>query len=138
LAVESFEAALREWAQAVVKEAGRGGLQGVAMDGKVRRGSAHGELPGVHLLALLAHELGLSLKHGEVPVTTNEHKTRLRLLEGVNLTNQVITADAAFMQRAVCQMIIQAQGHYRIVLKANPADLCQTGQDWFEPFPPTG
>jgi hypothetical protein len=106
------------------------------MDGKVLKGSANGELPGVHLLALLAHELGLSLKPGEVPNSTNEHKASLLRLEGLSLTNQVITGDAAFMQRDVCPMIIRAQGHYRIVLKDNQPDLRQSVQDWFEPFPP--
>lgn len=137
LDVESFEEALSAWGQAILKEHGRGGLSALAMDGKVLKGSAAGELPGVHLLAVLSHELGLSLKQGEVPSTTNEHKASLRLLEGLNLTNQVITADAAFMQRDVCQMIIRAQGHYLIVLKDNQPDLRQTVQDWFEPFPPT-
>src|SRR5579859_55873 len=61
LDVESFEAALSEWGQAILKEQGDSALQGIAMDGKVLKGSAVGDLPGVHLLALLAHELGLSL-----------------------------------------------------------------------------
>lgn len=137
LDVESFEAALSAWGKDILKEQGKVGLQGLAMDGKVLKGSAVGELPGVHLLALLAHELGLSLAQGEVPHTTNEHKASLKLLDGLSLTNQVITADAAFMQRDVCQMIIRAQGHYLIVLKDNQADLRQTVQDWFEPFPPS-
>jgi hypothetical protein len=137
LEVESFEGVLSEWAQEVLKEEGSGGLQGLAMDGKVLKGSAQGELPGVHVLALLAHELGMTLKQGQVPMSTNEHKASLVLLEGLNLTNQFITADAAFIQRDVCQMIIRAQGHYLIVLKDNQADLRQTVQDWFEPFPPT-
>lgn len=137
LDVESFEAALSEWVQGVREQASGEGWQGLAMDGKVVRGSAHGGLPGVHVLALLAHDLGIPLKQGEVPVTTNEHKASLTLLEGMNLTNQVITADAAFMQRDVCQLILRGHGHYLIVLKDNQADLRQTVQDWFEPFPPT-
>jgi hypothetical protein len=112
-----------------LKEKGSGGLQGLAMDGKVLKGSAQGELPGVHVLPLLAHGLGMTLKQGEVPMSTNEHKASLVLLEGLNLTNQVITADAAYMQRDGCQMIIRAQGHYLIVLKDNRADLRQTVQD---------
>lgn len=138
LDIESFERALSVWGQALLKARGTGGLHALALDGKVLKGSAQGELPGVHLLALLAHELGLSLKQGEVPRTTNEHKASLQLWEGLSLTNQVITADAAFMQRDVCQMIIRAQGHYLIVLKDNQPDLRQTVQDWFEPFPPSG
>lgn len=72
------------------------------------------------------------------PFTQLIVQSRLQLWEGLSLTNQVITADAAFMQRDVCQMIIRAQGHYLIVLKDNQPDLRQTVQDWFEPFPPSG
>jgi DDE_Tnp_1-associated/Transposase DDE domain len=137
LDVDSFERALSGWSEQVLKGQGQPGLQGVALDGKVLKGSRQGELPGVHLLAALAHQLGITLDQAEVPATTNEHKASIPLLERLNLTNRVVTGDAAFMQREVCQLIIQSQGHYLIVLKDNQADLRQTVTDWFEPFPPT-
>ncbi len=94
-------------------------------------------LAGVHLLAALAHQLGLMLVQVAVAPTTNEHKASLPLLAGLRLTNRVLTA-AAFMQREVCQFIVHQQGHSLIVLKDNQPDLRQTVQDGFEPFPPTG
>lgn len=115
-----------------------GKLQGIALDGKILRGSRDGALPGVHLLAALAHQVGLTLAQVSVPPTTNEHKASLPLLSGLNLTNRVLTADAAFMQREICQFIVHQQGHYLIILKDNQPDLRQTVVDWFEPFPPTG
>lgn len=36
----------------------------------------------------------------------------------------------------MCQLILQSQGHYLIVLKDNQVGLRQTVTDWFEPFPP--
>jgi hypothetical protein len=139
LNVASFERVLLGWVEEVLKEQGQAGvLQGVALDGKVLRGSRDGALPGVHLLAALAHQLGLTLAQVAVPPTTNEHKASLPLLAGLRLTNRVLTADAAFMQREVCQFIVHQQGHYLIVLKDNQPDLRQTVADWFEPFPPTG
>ena len=139
LAVEAFDAALFGWAQEALKKAGQGSrLQELAMDGKVLRGSRQGNLPGTHLLSIVAQELGITLAQGEVSATTNEAKAALPLLEGVSLTNRVVTGDAAFMQREVCALIIRQQGHYLIVLKDNQPDLRQTVQDWFEPFPPSG
>jgi hypothetical protein len=139
LKVDSFERVLQGWAAEVLREQGQvGTLQGIALDGKVLRGSRDGVLPGVHLLAALAHQLGLTLAQGAVAPTTNEHKASLPLLAGLSLTNRVVTVDAAFMQREVCQLIIHRQGHYLIVLKDNQPDLPQTVEDWFEPFPPTG
>lgn len=137
LDVRSFERALSGWSELVVKALGQGGLQGIALDGKVLKGSRQDELPGVHLLAALAHQLGITLDQTEVPTTTNEHKASIPLLERLSLTNRVVTGDAAFMQRDVCQLIIQSQGHSLIVLKDNQPDLRQTVTDWFEPFPPT-
>jgi hypothetical protein len=137
LDVTSFEQALSGWSEAVLSAQGQGRLQGIAIDGKVLKGSRQGELPGVRLLAALAHQLGITLDQIHVPSTTNEHKASLPLLERLTLTNRVVTGDAAFMQREVCQLIMQSQGHYLIVLKDNQADLRQTVTDWFEPFPPT-
>lgn len=112
-------------------------LEELAMDGKVLRGSRQGELPGVHLLSVVAQELGITLAQGEVPPTSNEAKAVLPLLEGLKLTNRVLTGDAAFMQREVCSLISKQQGHYLGVLKDNQPDLRQTVQDWFEPVPPS-
>jgi hypothetical protein len=132
LKVEAFEAALFGWAEAVLKaQAGPGGWPGLALDGKVLRGSRQGALPGEHVLSIVAQELGISLAQGDVPATTHEAKACLPLLEGLSLTNRVVTGDAAFMQREVCQLIIKQQGHYLIMLKDNQPELHQTVQDWF-------
>ena len=136
LAVSSFERALSGWRALVLKSQGQSGLQGIALAGKVLKGRRQGELPGVHLLAALAHQLGITLDQTELPTTTHEHKASLPLLERLSLTNRVVTGDAAFMQRDGCQLIIQSQGHSLSVLKDTQADLRQTVTDWFEPFPP--
>jgi len=138
LDVEAFERALFGWARDVLKEqTKRQDWPGWARDGKVLRGSRQGTLPDVHLLSMVAQELGITLAQAAVPPTTNEAKACLPLLDERCLTNWVVTGDAAFMQREVCQLIIKQQGHYLIVLKANQPELHQTVQDWFEPFPPT-
>lgn len=134
----AFEAALFAWAQAVLKDQpGRADWEGLALDGKVLRGSRQGAIPGEHILSVVAQELGITLGQAAVPPTTNEAKACVPLLTGLNLTNWVVTGDAAFMQREVCQLIIKQQGHSLIVLKDNQPDLHQTVQDWFEPFPPS-
>jgi len=137
LNVDAFECALFGWAQEVLKaQSGGADWEGLALDGKVLRGSRAGRLPGEHLLSVVAQELGITLAQADVPPSTNEAKACLPLLAGLNLTNRVVTGDAAFMQREVCQLIIKQQGHYLIVLKDNQPELHQTVQDWFEPFPP--
>ncbi len=135
---EQFERVLAGWAKEVVAAHGLSGeYLAVALDGKVLKGSRQGDLPGMKLVSLLAHELGLVLDQAVVPVETNEHKASLPLLERFTLTNRLVTADAAFMQRDVCTLIRQRHGQYLIVLKENQPELLQDVRDWFEPFPPS-
>jgi len=137
LNVEAFEGVLFGWAQEVLKaQSGGAAWEGLALDGKVLRGSRVGTLPGEHLLSVVAQELGITLAQADVPPSTNEAKACLPLLAGLNLTNRVVTGDAAFMQREVRQLIIKQQGHYLIVLKDNQPELHQTVQDWFAAHSP--
>jgi predicted transposase YbfD/YdcC len=140
LDITSFERALSSWAVGVVAQQRaqrpRSGYRGLALDGKVLKGSRQGELPGVHVLAALAHDVGMALDQEQVKAETNEHKASLPLLARLTLTDQVVTADAAFMQRDVCCLITQRRGHYLIVLKDNQPQLRQDVLDWFAPFPP--
>jgi hypothetical protein len=107
------------------------------MDGKTARGSFDGLEKAVHLLSLVAHESGLTLAQAEVPQggadKTNEHKTALRLLEGLVLEGRLITGDAMFCQRDLSQQIVQAQGHYMWVVKENQPTLLADIQAAFAP-----
>jgi len=47
-----------------------------------------------------------------------------------------VTGDAAFMQRAVGQLILKPQGHSLSGLKTHQPERHQTVQAWFEPVPP--
>ena len=81
----------------------------------------------VHLLSPLVHESGLTLAQTAVPNggenKTKEHKTALRLLEGMVLEGQLITGDAMFCQRDLSQQVIDAQGHYLWFVKENQPKL---------------
>ena len=76
-------------------------LEAVALDGKTARGSFDGLEKAVHLLSLMAHESGLTLTQMAVPNgvegKTNEHKTALRLLDGMTLdrTSSPVTPSSA-------------------------------------------
>ena len=72
---EAFEEALFTWAQDVLTpQAGLQAWQGLALDGKVLRGSRAGALPGEHLLSVVAQEVGITLAQGDAPPSTNEAK----------------------------------------------------------------
>jgi len=126
----ALEAALTRWAEALLgrSPATDGAMpQALALDGKTARGSFDGLEKAVHLLSLVAHESGLTITQAEVPQggadKTNEHKTALRLLEGLVLKGHLITGDAIFCQRDLSRQILQAGGHYLWVVKENQPTL---------------
>ena len=57
---------------------------------------------------------------------TNEAKAALELLRTLVLKGRVITGDAMFCQREVCQQIVDSGGHYFIVVKENQPTLQET------------
>jgi hypothetical protein len=140
LDVTAFEAALTRWAEANLgrpippEPAPR---EAFALDGKSARGSFDGLERAVHLLSLMAHESGLTLAQTAVPHgaedKTNEHKTALGLLDGVDLKGRVVTGDAIFCQRDLSQQVIDAQGHFLWFVKENQPTLLHDIEAAFAP-----
>lgn len=127
LDVAAVEQALRTW----LLTRGAGG-EHLAMDGKTARGSADGEVPGVHLLAAFATADAAVLGQLAVARTTNEHKAALRLLGVLSLAGKVVTADAMFTHREVCQAITGAGGDYVLAVKDNQETLREDIRAVFE------
>jgi len=94
-------------------------LDAVAMDGKTLCGTLQPHARAVHLLALLDQRTGCVLSQSRVDAKTNEHKEALALLKTLVLEGRVITGDAMFCQREVCQEIRDRGGHYFFVVKDN-------------------
>jgi len=68
---------------------------------------------------------------------SNEAKTALELLKGLVLQGRVITGDAMFCNREVCQTIIDSGGDYFVVVKNNqPTLLGDIAAIFSQPFPP--
>ena len=103
---EAFEALLKQWLGERGLEAG----EALAIDGKRLRG-IHGEqLPGVHLVAAYAHQSGIVLGQQAVAHKKNELEAVYQLLSRLDLKDRVVTGDAQFTQRKVCQRIVAKGG----------------------------
>lgn len=98
-------------------------LQAVAMDGKTLRGSLAKHQRAIHLLSLLDQRTGYTLSQSSVDGKTNEHKAALELLKTMVLKGRVVTGDAMFCQRDLCQQIIDQGGHYFFEVKDNQPNL---------------
>jgi predicted transposase YbfD/YdcC len=107
----------------------------VAVDGKTLRGSGHHHTAVVHLLAAMDHTSHAVLGQTDVEHTTNEI-TRFRpLLDGLDLTATVVTADALHTQREHGHWLVGVkQAAYLLIVKANQPSLYRqlSALPWYE------
>lgn len=122
LDVAAFEAALSQW---IVPRLPPEAARVIALDGKAARGSKDGEAPGHHLVAAYAADVRAVLAQIRVDAKTNEHKAALELLGvlPVPIKGRIITGDAAFCQRDLCEVIVDAGGDYVFFAKENQPGL---------------
>jgi predicted transposase YbfD/YdcC len=129
LDVDAVERALAEWA----KEALPDGVA-VAIDGKTLRGSRHADYPAVHLLCAYCDAVSGVL--GQTPVETNKENeitAAAELLKGVPMKGRVITGDAMFAQKSVCQAVLDGGGDYLVTVKDNQPSLREAIDNAFAP-----
>jgi len=111
----------------------------VAIDGKTLRGSQGHQLPGVHLLAAFCRDVEAVIAQLSVPGKTNEHKTALELLKLIPLKGTLITGDAAFTQRDLCEAVVTGGRDYFLTVKDNRPTLEAEIRAAFGPaFSPSG
>ena len=103
----------------------------------VARPAGHDGSAGVHLVAAFASRLGGVIGQLQVAPDGNEITAALALLKGLPLEGALVTGDAAFCQRAICQSIRDQQGDYLFAVKANqPALMADLAVAFGDPFPP--
>jgi predicted transposase YbfD/YdcC len=112
----------------------------IAIDGKRLRGSAaagHDGSAGVHLVAAFASRLGAVIGQLRVAPGANEITAALALLTSLPLEGAIVTGDAAFCQRAICQSIRDQGGDYLFTIKANqPRLMADIAVAFGDAFPP--
>lgn len=114
----------RALAQAAPAPTGRGS-QGIAIDGKAQRGRLQYASSGcpVHALSAVLHGTGLVL--AQEPITAGDDKAEAELtvapelLARLDWTGRVLTGDALFCQRDLCQQVLAAGGDYLLLVKDN-------------------
>jgi predicted transposase YbfD/YdcC len=106
----------------------------VTLDGKVLRGTIPpGETEGLHLLAAYVPQEGVVLMQVEVERGTNEITAATQLLEAIDLRESVVTGDAIFTQRDLCEQIVLAGGDYVLPVKENQSTLRRAIAEIFMP-----
>ena len=102
---------------------GPGARRVIAVDGKTLRGSGHGEQDSRHLLAAFDHAHGVVLGQVDVDTKTNEIPMFTALLDRVDITDAIITADALHAQRFHAKYLHRRGAHYLLIVKRNQPGL---------------
>src|SRR5574341_1391555 len=104
----AFDRAIGAW---LATQPGRPGLagKGIAVDGKTLRGAHDGAKKAPHLLSAVLHEEGLVLAQRAVEEKTNEIPHLQPLLQDLDLTGAVVTADALHTQVEPAKYLVETQ-----------------------------
>jgi predicted transposase YbfD/YdcC len=121
LAADELDELLGAWMW--LRTATIGGRRVIAFDGKTLRGARDAAGNLTHLLAGLCQHTGTVLAQMAVGAKTNEIPMLRSLLNKLDITGAVITADALHCQRETAQAIVNAGGHYILTVKDNQPTL---------------
>lgn len=113
---DAFDRAVAAWM--ALKVGHLHGRQVIAIDGKTMRGARRdGNAP--HLVAALEHNSGAVVGQVATATKSNEIPALRDLLDTMDITAAVITADAMHCQRETAKHITDAGGHYLLTVKGN-------------------
>ncbi len=118
---ERFEASFLAWTRAVFSPPREEALRQIAVDGKTMRRSfdrRKGMSP-LHVVSAFATQSGLTLAQRVVAEKSGEAEVLLPLLEGLDLTNALISLDALYARKALAGSIVDQGADYLMALKKN-------------------
>lgn len=95
----------------------------LAVDGKVARGSTDADGRQVRLLAAMLHDKRLVLNQVQVGAKTNEIPMLKPLLDPLDVTDHVITADSLHTQRKTASYLHGRGAHFLFQVKGNQPKL---------------
>lgn len=104
--VSELEGKLVQWAEQLHATMNSSEWEGVAIDGKVLRGSGS----ALDILNAFSHEVGVVMGQRLVGSKTNEIPEIIPLLEELTLTGKLVTVDALHTQRDTAQAIVKKGG----------------------------
>ena len=121
---DALDRVLNQWLTAEELRVG----DGIAVDGKSLRGSAHGPRKRpVHLLSGLIHRTGQVIGQADVDTKTNEIPRLKDLLDPLDIAGTIVTLDALHTQTDTARYLVEnKQAHYVMEVKRNQPTLYKT------------
>ena len=138
---DSLSTALERHFAASCPAGGERGSQGVAIDGKAQRGrlSFDPDDGPVHALSAFLHGKGIVLaqepieSHGPTEKAEAELTVAPQLIKRIDWRGRVMTGDALFCQRNLCQQTVDERGDYLLIVKENQPTLYADIRLLFDP-----
>jgi predicted transposase YbfD/YdcC len=115
------------------------GSQGIAIDGKAQCGRLQYEpdRSPIHALSAFCHDRGVVLVSEPIVAGQEREEAELSVAPAViariDWRGRVLTGDALFCQRHLCQQVLDAGGDYLLAVKANQPRLFDAIQLLFDP-----
>lgn len=120
---DALDDALGAWVEQLARDELAGpALRGVAVDGKQARGATTDAGP-VHLVAAVRHDTGTVAGQRQVAAKSNETRAFAPLLDTLDLTDTLVTADAMQTTSANARYVAGRGGHYLFPVKGNQPTL---------------
>ena len=110
---EALDKALQEWSTQYQDPNGTIGFDGKSVRGASRQGD------GCHLVGAVEHETGLICGQVKVADKSNEIPAARKLLQSMQLSGRIVTADAMHTQIETTQLILDGGADYLMVVKGN-------------------
>ena len=117
--LDALDAVLSAWLAAWLPDPPPGRPRVIAVDGKTARGARGADGRAAHLLAAFDHDSGVVLGQTTVDDKSNEITAFAPLLDRIDLTDTLITADALHTQRGHAEYLHARGGHYLLIVKPN-------------------
>ena len=126
---DAFRACFTQWTNRVHEK-----LTGevISIDGKSVRGSKSEKRKPIHMISAWVTEQELVLGQMCVEEKTNEIPTVPLLLELLDISGCIVTADAMSCQREIAKKIIAGKGDYVLSLKENQPTLHEYAETYFK------
>ena len=106
----------------------------IAIDGKTIRGSADGTLRALHVVSAFVADTQITLGRLAVPEKTNEITAIPELLDAIDVSGAIVTADAMACQKKIVEKICKKKGDYVIGLKGNQGEFHSDVALYFSEF----
>jgi len=103
----------------------------INIDGKTIKGNGNTKQKAVHIVSAWSDEDGICFGQEVVKEKSNEITAIPKLLESLEIRNQIITIDAMGTQTKIAEQIQKQNGYYVLELKGNQSDLHEDVKMYF-------